>query len=207
VLTGAGATLSVEDRSGRIVSRAVASPDEIVPTGKALLATSAPRSSEPAGAVGAIAPEILPRPGGARSADVARRSRPQAEAPERAEPRLRMGALAGPRYAGATNAVWGGATLRGTVPLGEWSAGLWARYDLPAYMIDPVPLDFSMSEVSVGASIGRRLLAGPLELAITLDPSLVVLSMEGKPREARSMGAWGSPFTPRRRSLHPFARC
>lgn len=166
VVTGAGTgVLRRRDPRGREVTRRLPGPGDLVPTAEALLAPAAP----PAAPTVAPISGLPPPPASARLAP--------ASAPQ--DPRLLVEALVGVRYGGTLRAVWGAGTLRITVPIEAWSAGAWVRYGIP-YVLDPVPMDFSMSDLGFGLSLGRQLLiSGPLELQATFDPSIGFVSMEG----------------------------
>lgn len=168
---GRGATLAVEDAAGRR-ERGVEAPEDLVPIGKALLAiTIAPAPPPPPTPPAAdAAPPIAPPP-------------PALPAPKAAGPRLALlvDALAETRFSGPTEALWAGASLRGTAAIDAWLAGLWARYEAPIAVFDRVPPDFTMSSVSIGLAGGRRLLAAPVELDVTFEPSLAVVLTGGRP--------------------------
>jgi len=171
---GERATLIVEDRAARRRTRNVASPEDVVPMGEALLAVAeAPSASlpvEPSPTSTAQADSRAPPMGTHLGSDMAAPSR---------DPRFLVRGAVASRYVGATNALWGGAVVRGIISFGPWSVGIWTRYDLPAKPFSTVPPNFSMSEVCVGASMGRRLVSGPLEIGVAIDPSVAVVSMSG----------------------------
>jgi hypothetical protein len=163
-----GAVLTVHDTAGRSASRRVPTVDELVPTGEALLA--APLDERPRALSQPVPISPLPAP-------PARVESPRLpEAPR--EPRLQIQALLGTRVSGPGAVGWGTGQLRGMFPIGAWSAGLWARYDFPLAGPANAPSGLEMSSVSAGFSGGRRLLEGPFELRVTLDPSLAVVFME-----------------------------
>jgi len=85
-------------------------------------------------------------------------------------------------------AVWGTGTLRVAVPFGAWSVGVSARYAVP-YVFDAVAADFSVTDLDFGLSLARRLLASPIELTATVDPSVAVVMMEGGAGEQVAQGA------------------
>jgi hypothetical protein len=64
-----------------------------------------------------------------------------------------------------------------TVPFEAWSGGVWVRYGVP-YIFDAVPEDFAMMQVNLGLSAGRQLVSAPVDLRVTLNPSLSVISMD-----------------------------
>ena len=168
--TGAGA-LTVTDAKGRKTTRPVASPADVGPTGKALLA--APRMEAPVAVVEAPATA----PSAAPIAPAAPRPEaPRATAP--AEPRLVLSVTVGPRVSGPDTTAWMSGTLHGAIPIGAWSLGLWTRFDLPVALERPISLYFSMSSVSVGVSGGRSFSVGSFSLDARLAPSVAVVSME-----------------------------
>jgi hypothetical protein len=89
-------------------------------------------------------------------------------------------ALAGARYTGPTRAVLMGAELRATMGFDRWLAGLTARYDSAIAYLQPVPDQFSLSSVSVGLTGGYRLLRRPVELTVSIEPTLAVVLMGGQ---------------------------
>jgi hypothetical protein len=173
-----GATLRLTDPRGREAVRRAPAPDDLVSTAEALLAQSP-------------APfDALPSPSPSPSANPPPASAPAAPAvlAER-EPRLVVEALLAGRFSGTLRSVWGAGTLRVAVPLEAWSVAAWVRYAIP-YVLDPGPVDFSMSDVSVGLSLGRRLVgSGPFELHATLDPSIGFVSMQGGVQSMLAQGA------------------
>jgi hypothetical protein len=162
--------LTVTDVKGRRTTRPVASPADVGPTGKALLA--APLTTAPV--VVAAAPIAAPA--------AAVPSPPRTEAPvvAPADPRLVLGVMAGPRLSGPDRTAWMSASLRGAIPIGPWSLGLWTRLDLPVAMKRPASPYFSMSSLSVGLNGGRSFAAGPIVLDALLAPSVAVVSMEAE---------------------------
>ncbi len=194
--------LRVELADGRTVARAVATPVDVVPTGEALLASaSASASAEDAGAGEGSPPAAPDAPPAARGtpiqSPVRRASSPQVpdspagrsgDAPGSDQPRLLVSAFVSGRVTGPLDAFWGGFGLRALVPFGVATAGLWARFDLPAVVVDATPADFSMAEVSIGPSLGARLVDDPFELHAAFVPSVAVVSMEGGPESELAEG-------------------
>jgi len=160
----AGATLSVTDATGRSISRHVAGPDEVVPTGQALLATPLEETAAPA-----PLPVQAPPP-----------DQPPASAspPHPTEPRAQIHLAIGPRFSGPGTTGWGSARLGLQLPIGPWSVGFWARYDVPLSSPPGNWLNLDLSAVSAGLSAGRRIISKPFELRATLDPSIAVVMME-----------------------------
>lgn len=165
-----GALLTVTDRNGRSVSRRVAGPDEVVPTGEALLAAPiddavpAPRPSVHDG----DKPQALHEGGSSAP-------RPPASP---AEPRAQIQLTLGPRLSGPGAMAWGSARLGLQLPIGPWAIGFWARYDLHLAGPDGHWVNLETSSVSAAVSVGRRILANPFELRVTVDPSIAVVMME-----------------------------
>ncbi|WP_438024187.1 hypothetical protein [Sorangium sp. So ce233] len=160
-------TLTVTGEDGSSISRRVASPDEIVPLGQALLAKPlsppAPPASAPAFRAVALAPEA--------EADLGDRARPAAASPE---PRVLLSALLSPRYAGGVDLMWVGTAAALAVPLGPWAAGAWVRYDaLSASLGEQSP---SLDEVCVGASASRRFAIRQIEIRASVVPSVAILT-------------------------------
>ncbi len=168
-----GGVLTVTDAKGRKTLRPVVSPAEVGPTGKALLA--APRAAAPvvvAEASIAASPVAAP----ALAASPLRREEPRAGVP--VEPRLVLAVMGGPRVSGPNTTAWMSGSLRGAIPIGPWSIGLWTRFDLPVAIERPISPYFSMSSVSVGLAAGRSFSLGPIVLEAQLAPSVAVVSME-----------------------------
>jgi hypothetical protein len=167
-----GATLTVVDAKGRTVSRRVARPDEVVPTGEALLASPIAEAPVP------MEPRAVPNPAPTAAVpEAAPAPPPQAPAAPR-EPRVQLQALLGPRVSGPGATVSGSAEIRAAVPFGPWSAGIWARADQQFAGPSGAPRGFEMSAASAGLFAGRRLVDGPFELKLTIDPSLAIVMME-----------------------------
>lgn len=166
-----GARLTVTDAEGHTVTREVALPEEVQPLGEALLAQPLP-------------PPVIP------PADE------PARPPPVTDPRLLVALSAGPRYAGSTNAMWGGMTAAVTLPFGNWGAGLWLRGDvLSAPLGGRRP---PVRDAVLGAAASRSFDAGPLSLRADLRPSLVLMGRDmgrGKDAELRISGRFGAALT------------
>jgi len=166
------ARLTVTLSDGSALERVIASPDDVVPVGEALLARPLERVPSPAVAP---LPEpdaalfIFPAPGGE-----ARRERPEEP---RGEPRLLIDVLASTRYSGA--ALWAGGAMRASLPFDRWSVGFWGRFEAAVAELKPVPFDFLMWSGSVGLSAGYRVLLRRVELTAAFDPSVAIVSMDG----------------------------
>jgi len=155
---GGGALVTVTDARGRTVSRRIARPDEVVPTGEALLSSPIEDSAPPP-------PPAEPPPAPLPPAGPA-------------EPRAQIQALIGPRASGPGAMAWGSGLFRVQLPLGPWSLGFWARYDLHLAGPSGPWVYFRTSAISAALSAGRRILAEPFELRATFDPSIAVVIME-----------------------------
>jgi hypothetical protein len=163
-----GGMLTVYDAHGRSVSRPVPAPADLVPTGEALLAAPLEDRAPPA------PPASV---GDAAEARGAPQSAANPVAPPK-DPRVQIEALLGPRVSGPGPMGWMGGKAGVLLPFGPWSLGLWARLDYVVGGPPRAPAGFSMSEVCVGLALGRRLLSGPLELRVSLDPSVADPGME-----------------------------
>lgn len=163
--------LTITDPKGRKTTRRVASPGEVGPTGKALLAAppiAAPGAADEAStAAPSAAPTIVAPP---------RSEAPRATPP--ADARLVLGISGGPRVSGPDTSAWMSGSLRGAIPFGPWAIGLWTRFDLPIAMERALSPYFSMSSVSLGLSGGRSFSLGPVALEARFAPSVAVVSME-----------------------------
>ena len=156
-----GATLTVVSTKGWAVSRHVSRPDEVAPTGEALLALPLEEPPAPAS----------PPPGAGLS--------PHAAPVGPVEPRAQLQLLLGPRASGPGAMAWGSGLLRVQLPFGPWSAGVWARYDLRLAGPSGEWVNFSASSVSAGLSAGRKIVSGSFELRVSVDPSVALVIMTG----------------------------
>lgn len=149
VVVADAAKVTVVDADGHAVTREVVSPDEVGPVGEALLAK--------------------PLPPGPESA-----TPPPTPEQEQRPPRVLMGALLGPRYAGPAHRIWGGATLMAAVPFQSWGGGVWIRLDgLSMPLVEGLP---QTGELCIGASAFRTFTIGSVELRPALRPSLAVVT-------------------------------
>jgi hypothetical protein len=175
-----GAVLTVTDARGRVVSRRVPSPGELLATGEALLvvaplpvrvepslAATPPAETPPAIAL-ALPPAMTP---------------PLPPVP--AEPRFLAVALLGARVSGPGTTAWVSGQLRAIFPLGRWDLGVWARYDAAVAGPPGAPHGFDMDAAAAGLLFGRRFFGGPFELRASLDPSLNVIMMEAVEDESK----------------------
>ncbi|MDI1479228.1 hypothetical protein [Polyangium sp. y55x31] len=148
VVRADAAQVTVVDADGHAVTREVVSPDEVGPLGEALLAKPLPPS-----------PEAPPAP----------QKEPQPQAP-----RVLLGALVGPRYAGPAHRIWGGATLSAAVPFQSWGGGVWLRQDgFSMPFVEGLP---QTAELCIGATAFRSFTVGSVELRPALRPSLAVVT-------------------------------
>jgi hypothetical protein len=91
------------------------------------------------------------------------------------EPRFLVDALLGARYRRPENAIWGATTVRAMIPFGAWSGGFWLRAAVPKSLEGSrEKRNHVTSEATFGLSGGRRLITGPFELHLTIDPSLTL---------------------------------
>jgi hypothetical protein len=160
-----GAVLTVTDAKGHRASRHVNDPDEVVPTGEALVSAPLEEAAAPP------LPSTEPR-----------KSEPPSPAPQPTagpgEPRARIALTIGPRVSGPGAMAWGSGHLGVDLPIGPWSVGFWARYDVHLAGPSGPWDDFRTSAVSAGVAVGRRIISHPFELRATLDPSIAVVMME-----------------------------
>jgi hypothetical protein len=200
------AQLEVEDASG-VRRRPVASPDDVVPLGEAMLARTIvpvppragapppgdpPRESVAQGAQAAV----LVIDGAGRAAPLPQPFVPRPFVPRPFVPAIDGGeagmsnrppgphsadllisALVGTHYTGPTSALLVGPELRIALVFGRWSAGLMARYDAAVKVFSQVPDQFSLDSVSIGIPGGFRLLSSPVELVAEVEPTLAVVLM------------------------------
>jgi hypothetical protein len=161
---GTSATLTLADASGRRVERRIPRAEDLVPSTKALLAA-------PPLEIALAVPPSVPPPS---PTFVGRTEPPPVLAAPAAEPRFLVDALLGARYRRPENAIWGAATVRAMIPFGAWSGGFWLRGAIPASLEDgrKEKHNHTSSEATLGVSGGRRLLDGPFQLHLTIDPSI-----------------------------------
>lgn len=171
-----GATLTVVTEDGRVISREVTSPEEIVPLGEALLARPLPPPPPP---------DPPPPPAAAEP--------PKADAPAPPPaPRALVSAVIAPRYAGASRILFGSVAAALTVPFGAWGAGAWARYDGPAVVIGERRA--GLQEICLGAAASRSFALGKVDLRAAVTPSIAVVTRDGgrdSPDEVRLSGRVG----------------
>lgn len=171
---GRAASVAIVDATGRSVTREVESPEDLRAVAQALLAAPLP----PPAPVLPITPSPVSRSYSPPSPSPSLNVGPAPAPPRPAEPRLLLSTTAGPRYSGPSSTLWGAGELRGTIPFDEYRVGLWARFALPLAMQASHPERFSMQEANIGASFGRLLTRGALELTARFEPSLAVVTME-----------------------------
>ena len=176
------AVLRFRDPEGQEVERRVPSPRALVATAEALMARPLLRSSPPSPPIDDARERAAERPPADDGAAPAPSARP------REELRYIVDATAGIRFSGPAAAVWFAPELRATVPLEAWSVGVWMRYGLP-YVFEVIPRDFAMTQVNLGISGGRRLLSAPIDLRVSFNPSLSVISMDGDVNHDEIAGA------------------
>lgn len=165
-----GLSLAVVAADGRRVEREVESADEIVPLGQALLAMPLPPIAElPLSVV-----DPGPATGTAPIAEDAIRA-PVAEADER-DPRVRVGVVAAPRYAGSADVTWGGVAIDAAIPFGGWAFGVYGRAD--ALIIDAPRDNPTLTEIAAGLEIRRGWEIGPVILEPAVRPSIALLSRD-----------------------------
>ncbi len=177
---GRRAALRFRSSAGREVERHVPSPRELVSTAEALLARTTP-----ARLPRRRRPRRNHRQYPSPRAHLRSSRRPPAHP---REPRFLAAVMGGLRFSAPTRAVWFAPELRATIPVEAWSVGFWLRYALP-FTLDAVPKDFSMSQANLGLAAGRQLLASPVEVRLTVDPSIAVISMEGDGTDGHASGA------------------
>jgi hypothetical protein len=181
------ALLEVEDGSGAR-RRAVASPDDVVSLGEAMLARVIVLEVTPNPLVtdmdrdGAGRPPANPPPPASSMAPFRPRP-PWARDPagQPATSDLLVDVLAGAYFTGPTRAVLSGPELRAALVQGRWLGALIARYDSAIAFLQHVPDQFSLASITVGIAGGYRLLTAPIELTASIEPTLGVVLMGGQP--------------------------
>ncbi len=156
----ASGDLTVTDASGRMTTRPVASPADVGPTGKALLAS--PRDATPVIGVEAspLAPPVV-APSPVVDPPRVGESRP----PPAADARLVLSPAIGARVSGPDTTAWMSGSLRGAIPVGLWAFGIWARLDLPVASTHRQSPWFSMSSVSIWLGVWPAFAVQPLSLS------------------------------------------
>jgi hypothetical protein len=161
--SGRFATLTLTDASGQRVERRIPRAEDLVPSAKALLA--APPAE--------IAPAPAPAPPPVEVEAGRTEPPPKGAAAITPEPRFMVDALLGTRYRNPEKAIWGAATVRAMIPFGAWSGGFWLRGAVPTSLEGHgEKYNRTTSEATLGVSGGRRLIKGPFELHLTIDPSI-----------------------------------
>lgn len=175
---GGGAELRVERRDGTIVERHVPSPDDLVPTGEAVLATL-PDSTTSSADPGDATTDDLDR-GRAFAPSIAIDPTPSArDASSNARTKIAIDALVVADIAGPTPLVLSGATLHAAVLRGAWGGGVWARYEVQAADFDRRTANATVSAVTLGLSARRRLVESAVEVSLGFDPSVDFVFRDG----------------------------
>ena len=162
---GQSAELTVYDTKGRVTTRRVASPDDVVPTGEAMLALPLPEQPTGENDRATVAPRA-PSP-------------PSPPPTPRVEPRLEARAPRRPSTERARLRDVDG--WRGPWPCSLRSLGVGALGALPVLVLDPsdAASEVFITSFCAGFTVGRRLLrAGRLDSNLTFDPSVGAALME-----------------------------
>ena len=174
------AVVRFHDREGHEVQRHVPSPRSLVPTAEAVLASASSREKAPPPVVDKAELALEQPPPDPEVEPLSARL-------QRA-PRYIVAATMGVRFSGPGAALWLAPELHATVPFESWSGGVWVRYGVP-YVFDSVPEDLAMMQVNLGLSAGRQLVSAPVDLRVTLNPSLSVISMDADLTDHEASGA------------------
>ena len=153
------ATLEVRDGQGRWSARDVDVAEDVVPTGKAMLASAMPPP-----------PPIVPL------SDI-----PKAVDTEPAPPaRLVFNVSGAARYVGITSAIALGVDGRAIVPIERWSIGLGLRYTLIAADLGTRPgvEEFDYAELTIGGGVGYAFVTEPLRVRLMLLGAVALVDME-----------------------------
>ncbi|MEZ4443588.1 MAG: hypothetical protein R3B72_31240 [Polyangiaceae bacterium] len=159
-VAGEGATLVVERPGARSMERPVTAPADLVPIGKAMLAR----------AEAAPPPELpAPPPPASAGPDAATSDAPAA---------AYLDATAAFRYHGTSNVMTAGASLRGTLPVGQLRIGLAGRYtQLVAPLSNQQP-ELGFTDLGITAILGYQLVDAPVRFVAGLTGSVVVVGLE-----------------------------
>ena len=179
-LEGSTAVLTVDLPEGHRVTRAISSPELVKPTGEAVLTRVELGPSTDTTHDSTASRATLSRPttatsSAARTSEVGKRSSQTGEL----LPRFVLDSGLVARFAAPPSGIWLGGMFRVTIPFDLWSGAAWVRYDVPAWLSQVTPPDFSMSEVCLGLSFGRRFVGEPIELRVSVGPSLAVVREAG----------------------------
>jgi hypothetical protein len=173
------ALLSVESASGRRMERLVSTPADLVPIGKALLARVEPLTESAADRSQSYTPPPSVTPGPERLAPDAPDLGPAPA--ETGEPRAYFDAQGSARYAGATDGLMAGGSLRATLPLHPWMVGLWGRYEALAHSFtEPGAQELFVGSLAVGLVGGYRMVDEPVRLDVGVTGSLALINMSGE---------------------------
>jgi hypothetical protein len=167
-LVAKGAVLRVARDGEATVARQVASAEDVLPLGQALLATPLPLSSD-AGAVAGSAPnpdQVEPLPVAPQETPLVRReaapvttaeSAPKASS--QSAPRLVLGGGVDARYVGGSDLAWIGPTVSAGVRMGNWLPSISFRQQ--SAIVDHRP---PVDELSVALTVQSRFEISAFEL-------------------------------------------
>ena len=157
------ATLEVSRAGYATVSRSLASPEEVVPIGKALLAQAMP-----------VAAPLKP---GVLVIDEPIDAGVEPEEPP-IDPRALVEATGGLRYAGVTGTVLVAGGARGGLPFGPFQGSIWVRYSVLAGETGAQTPDLGMSELLIGGGFGYSIIEDPVDFRVGLFGAMAVIDME-----------------------------
>lgn len=183
---GGSGTLIVRTADGIAIERVVDAPEDVTPLGEAMLAKPAsprpaepvevpapppiddPPSSDAAPAIEAHAPVVSTTSGATSSIG------PDAVPVEEplSDPKVVVGAMVGPRYAGKSELAMGSALVGVGIPVARWVPGAWIRFDGP-FDVDRRAVPFV--EVCLGGAFGRVFSAGPVDITPSVTGSAAIV--------------------------------
>jgi len=160
----AGATLRVDRRGARRMERHLASPLDVVPMGKALLAQ--PVAPPPPPEPDPDLPQLLEAMQG------------DAAATEDRAPRALVDATATVRYLGNSHLLVAGAGIRGTLPIDDFQVALAARYAELVNALGYPDGNPGLSTLAVSGIFGYQVVDAPVRLTLGLSGTVALLSVE-----------------------------
>lgn len=186
-LDDVSATLTVLRPGATLMRRPVATPNDVVPLGKAMLARSMPAplpEPEPAEAPTSNLPAMPVEPASPPAPPSVRWGGPSADSVEDVvaddPPRAYLDAMTDFRYVGQTSVVMIGGGARAELPVGRWYGALSGRISTVAAEVNDKPREFEMDELALKGSLGYQPLVEPVAFRAGLYGALAVVSMEAE---------------------------
>ena len=157
-----GATLHVDRRGAQTMARHVASPLEVVPMGKAMLAQT-------------VAAAPPPEPDG-RAERILEKVAADAVAHEPQPARGYVDASGTVRYLGNSRLLVAGGGVRGTLPVDDFRVALAARYTELVNALGFADADPGLSTLAVSGIVGYQLVDDPVQLTVGSSGTVALVS-------------------------------